>query len=343
MSTVGFSRLPSHMEIREEILFIKYVRIACVVALYWCVSILTVFVNKTLLSDKNIDLDAPFFIVWYQCVVTAFICLVIKALSKKFPKVFDFPDGSPFSPATFRAVFPLSFLFTCMITFNTLCLKNAGVSFYYIGRSLTTVFNVALTFVVLKEKVSWGVVGWCCVIASGFILGIDQESIGGTLSISATLYGLLGSFCVAYYAVQTGKVLPYVNKNIFLLSYYNNVYSIITLLPIIWLSGEVTAVTDYKDLFSSHFWFLMTTCGVCGFAIGYATSLQIKVTSPLTHNISGTAKACAQTVIATYWYDESHTTMWWISNCIVLFGSAAYTNLKQKELKEKIERERSIV
>lgn len=29
-----------------------------------------------------------------------------------------------------------------MIAFNNLCLKYVGVSFYYVGRSLTTVFNV---------------------------------------------------------------------------------------------------------------------------------------------------------------------------------------------------------
>ena len=35
-----------------------------------------------------------------------------------------------------------------------------------------------------------------------------------------------------------------------------------------------------------------------GFAIGYVTALQIQVTSPLGHNISGTAKAAAQTILA---------------------------------------------
>ena len=29
-----------------------------------------------------------------------------------------------------------------MILFNNLCLKYVGVAFYYVGRSLTTVFNV---------------------------------------------------------------------------------------------------------------------------------------------------------------------------------------------------------
>ena len=46
-------------------------------------------------------------------------------------------------------VLPLSAVFVGMITFNNLCLKHLGVSFYNVGRSLTTVFNV---------------VSYCCVI-----------------------------------------------------------------------------------------------------------------------------------------------------------------------------------
>ena len=49
---------------------------------------------------------------------------------------------------------------------------------------------------------------------------------------------------------------------------------------------------------------MMTIGGVFGFGIGYVTGLQIKATSPLTHNISGTAKAAAQTVLATHWFHE---------------------------------------
>lgn len=38
-----------------------------------------------------------------------------------------------------------------MISFNNLCLKNVGVAFYYVGRSLTTVFNVLFTYLVLRK------------------------------------------------------------------------------------------------------------------------------------------------------------------------------------------------
>lgn len=76
----------------------------------------------------------------------------------------------------------------------------------------------------------------------------------------------------------------------------------------------------------------MVVGGICGFLIGYVTTLQIKVTSPLTHNISGTAKACAQTVLATTWFNEIKSFLWWLSNVVVLFGSFAYARVKQVEM-----------
>ena len=55
----------------------------------------------------------------------------------------------------------------------------------------------------------------------------------------------------------------------------------------------------------------------------------------MTHNISGTAKACAQTVMAVEWYNESKSFLWWISNIIVLGSSGLYARLKQKEMEVK--------
>ena len=38
----------------------------------------------------------------------------------------------------------MSSVFLAMIAANNLCLKNVGVSFYYVARSLSTVFNIAM-------------------------------------------------------------------------------------------------------------------------------------------------------------------------------------------------------
>ena len=83
--------------------------------------------------------------------------------------------------------------------------------------------------------------------------------------------------------------------------------------------------------FSFMFWSMMIVSGIFGFAIGYVSTLQIQVTSPLTHNVSGTAKAAAQTVLAVLIYHEIRSISWWLSNAIVVFASGAYAYVRHRE------------
>lgn len=131
------------------------------------------------------------------------------------------------------------------------------------------------------------------------------------------------------------KALPKIDQDVLLLSYYVNCYSCCLFLPIIYLNGEITEIAKFENLSKLWFWSALTVGGLCGFAIGFVTTLQIKITSPLTHNISGTAKACAQTILATQWFNETKSFLWWTSNVIVLFGSALYTRVRQVEMEEK--------
>jgi GDP-fucose transporter C1 len=48
----------------------------------------------------------------------------------------------------------------------------------------------------------------------------------------------------------------------------------------------------------------MTVAGFLGFSMGYVTGYQIQITSPLTHNVSGTAKSYVQTLLAVMVYTE---------------------------------------
>ncbi|XP_050425810.1 GDP-fucose transporter 1-like [Adelges cooleyi] len=311
-------------------LYFNYVQIFLVVISYWIVSILTVFVNKTLLSSKQLDIDAPLFIAWFQCLVSALICFTLSRLSKVFPKIIRFPNGNPLQWQTIKKVMPLSILFIIMISTNNYCLKYVGVTFYYVGRSLTTVFNVILSYVILGQKTSKSCLSCCIVIILGFVLGIDQENIAGSFSLVGTIFGVLSSFSLAYYSIQIKKVLPALNNQIWLLSYYNNVYATVLFLPLLTL--EAQEISNYDKLTNNGFFLLMMVGGLCGLSIGYVTALQVQVTSPLTHNISGTAKACLQTVLASYLYNEWKSSLWWLSNIIVLGGSAAYTLVRNREM-----------
>nr|XP_060620087.1 GDP-fucose transporter 1 [Anolis sagrei ordinatus] len=319
---------------QEPPFLLRALRIATVVSLYWFTSITMVFLNKYLLGSPSLGLDAPLFVTFFQCLVTVLLCKAMGLLAGLCPRgCLDFPSIR-LDLKVSRSVLPLSVVFIGMITFNNLCLKHVGVAFYNVGRSLTTVFNVMLSYLLLKQTTSLPALLACGAIIGGFWLGIDQEGAEGTLSWSGIIFGILASLCVSLNAIYTKKVLPAVDGSIWRLTFYNNLNACVLFLPLILLSNDYYTIYYFDKLGSSTFWGMMTLSGVFGFAIGYVTGLQIKFTSPLTHNVSGTAKACAQTVLAVCYYEETKSFLWWTSNMMVLGGSFAYTWVKGVEMKK---------
>lgn len=173
-------------------------------------------------------------------------------------------------------VLPLSILFTSMIATNNLCLKHVSVAFYYIGRSLTTIFNVVFTYLLLGEKTSRGCIFCCFVIIAGFYMGVDQEHFAGSLSVKGTVFGVLGSLTLSLFSIFTKKTLPKVGQQLWLLSYYNNIFSAILFVPLIIANNELAELFKYPS-FDIKFWSIMFLGGVCGFSVGWMTSMQIKV------------------------------------------------------------------
>lgn len=159
--------------------------------------------------------------------------------------------------------------------------------------------------------------------------------LSDSFSLIGTIFGVLGSISLSLYSIYTKKTLPKVGDEVLLLGYYVNVYATLLFMPLILFTGEVSTIADYEHFWRLWFWGALLVGGLFGFSIGFVTTLQIKLTTPLTHNISGTAKACAQTVIATQWNHESKTFLWWLSNFVVLFGSSLYARVKQLEMNQK--------
>lgn len=313
---------------------LRAVKIFLVVALYWFTSITMVFLNKYLLDSPSLKLGAPLFVTFYQCLVTVLLCKGISLASNLWPGGERSALTLRFDLKVLRSILPLSLVFIGMITFNNLCLMHLGVAFYTVGRCLSTVFNVLLSYLLLKQTTSAYALLACGVILGGFCLGIDQEDAEGTLSWLGILFGVLASLCVSLNAIYTKKVLPVVDNSVWRLTYYNNINACFLFLPLLLLFGEIKTLYHFDKLTDVYFWGMMTIGGFMGFAIGYVTGLQIKVTSPLTHNISGTAKACAQTVLAVFHYEQTKSFLWWTSNMMVLGGSFFYTWVKGLEMKK---------
>ncbi|CAF4449124.1 unnamed protein product [Rotaria socialis] len=225
-------------------------------------------------------------------------------------------------------------MFVAMITFNNLTLKYLTVSFYMVGRSLTTVANVVFTYLMLGQRTSVKALGCCALIVAGFFLGIDQENALGTLSMFGAFCGVASSVFVALNAIYTSRCLPCVDNNVWRLCLYNNFNACILFIPLMLIFGESPIVLSYPKIFNLAFWFAMTMAGLLGFSMGYVTGYQIQMTSPLTHNVSGTAKSYVQTLIAVVAYTETKTSLWWISNLFVLGGSGLFAHVRATEMKQ---------
>lgn len=301
--------------------------IAMAVSFYWLISISMVFANKTLLGNQDRS-SAPFFITWFQCVVTVLFCYVAGSL-----RIANVP---PFEvrPEILKQMLSLSIIFTCMIVFNNLCLKFVEVSFYQVARSLTIVFNVIFDYLVLGQATSFPAMACCAFVVSGFALGNIEEM---RWSLIGVLFGVASSFFVAMNSIFVKKKFALVDNNPWKITLYNNVNASILFLPLILFSGELPLLMRTEEIRTLNYWFLLSCSGLLGVSISFATAAQIKYTSPLTHNVSATAKAAAQTIIALMVYRNPITSLGVFAVIIVLTASLAYTLVRRAEMKKKSE------
>ena len=225
--------------------------IAQVVTLYWLVSISMVYLNKVLLSSEEASIPAPMFVTWFQCVITALICVVLGNMGERTRKegrssfLNDYPVCRYNSETGIR-VLPLSLIFVGMIAFNNICLKHVEVSFYNVARSLSIVFNVLFTYLVLGKETSVMTCSTLLIVIFGFYLGIDGEI---NLSIIGTAAGVLASVFVSLNGIYTAKILPAVNNDKSMLLFYNNINASFLFIPfIILFEGQAR---NYMLLFES--------------------------------------------------------------------------------------------
>merc|ERR1712176_1289124 len=223
-------------------------------------------------------------------------------------------------------VFPMSVIFVCMITFNNLCLKWVEVSFYNVARSFTIVFNVFFSFVILRISSSCKTVSCLMIVIAGFLMGSVGEI---SFSVKGTVSGIMSSLFVSLNSIFTKKMLPIVDDNHWRLTFYNNLIASLLFIPLIcYFEKNVIMAAVDKQLVSSYFWTFMTLAGFFGFSIGIVTVLQIKATSPLTHNISDTAKAALQSLMAFFIWGNEATVLGVAGIFTVLGGSLLYTYVK---------------
>ncbi|KAG0231384.1 hypothetical protein BGW42_000280 [Actinomortierella wolfii] len=306
--------------------------IISVIAFYWVASLSVVFLNKTILSGSEYKFPYPTTVTLYQLVVALVLLVVCGHLGKR-SRTFSMVPPFEFDPVIARKIAPLSIIYVLMLTLNNLCLQLVEVTFYQVARSLSIFFNILFTFTILKQSTSGPAMLACFIVVMGFVVGSYGEA---NFSWSGLIAGVGSSIFVALYGIYVKKTLNLVENNQWRLLHYNTALSIVFLLPIVFLSGEVGDIlANVYFLDDLTFWFLMTITGVAGFLINISMFLQIKYTTPLTNTISGTAKSCVQTLLAMVFYQNPITATNGFGIFLSLFGSGLYSWVRYKEMQQR--------
>ncbi|KAJ5073823.1 gdp-fucose transporter 1 [Anaeramoeba ignava] len=212
------------------------------VSFYFIISMTVVFLNKYLLSNSKFEFNGALFMTWYQLIVSLFCILIISVLRPHYP-IFDFMPKLEFEIEKAKKVSIVTVFFIGMVGLNNLCLKYVSVSFYQVARSLTVVFNIVFSKMILGITTSNKILQACGVVIFGFFIGSGGEI---DFSLIGTIFGVASSASLSLYSIYVKKYIKILNDDHFLLLIYNTILAIIFLFPIVLLTGEFTLFFNTK-------------------------------------------------------------------------------------------------
>eukprot|EP01028_Stygiella_incarcerata_P010251 TRINITY_DN5214_c0_g1_i3.p1 TRINITY_DN5214_c0_g1~~TRINITY_DN5214_c0_g1_i3.p1 ORF type:complete len:342 (+),score=69.55 TRINITY_DN5214_c0_g1_i3:83-1108(+) len=305
--------------------------IGTVVAFYFAISMAVVFLNKVIFSYSSFVFPYPITVTWFQLVVALVGIYVWGEYAKVSPRdsVWSVMPEFKIEWSIAVKILPLTGIYVAMIVFNNLCLQYVEVSFYQVARSLTLIFNVIFSYYILGTTVSTKGLVSCGIVFVGYILASIGEM---SVTLHGLVYGLLSSVFVALYSIYVKDKLSLLGDNQWKLLQYNTLLAVFLLFPFTILTGEMLEVMHFEHLLSPMFWSTMTFAAVMGLLINIAIFMQIKYTSPLTNTISGTAKACLQTLLGVYIFGNEVSPLNAFGTIVCIGGSAYYSFVRYQEM-----------
>jgi len=216
-----------------------------------------------------------------------------------------------------------------------LCLKHVHVATYQVARSLTIIFTVGLSYLILHQSQSAAVLGACGMMVTGFIVSSLDTSESG-LSLAGILAGGTSSFFQALYQVFIKKTIVHTDNNSNLLLFYNLFLSSFLFVPVIFLLNESEAFFGLPGPGHADFWIVwpsLVVSGVLGTLLNLSTYMCVNATSPLTFNIVGFTKSCVQSLGGVVFLGDNIGFQSGAGILLTLLASGWYTKLKLDEQK----------
>lgn len=138
-------------------------------------------------------------------------------------------------------------------------LKYVDASFYQVARGLVLPFTVATSYVFLHSRPSLSILGACGIVTLGFFVGVFLDAV--PLSIIGVSLGVISSSVTAIHSVVIKKALDVVGGSALHLSWYTNLLSVVVLIPLLVIMGEVPEISKLlfgtdgvEGAFSTFMW-----------------------------------------------------------------------------------------
>lgn len=295
------------------------------ILIYIFVSITIVFLNYKIFSEI---IKLPIFVSWFQQLVGLAIFHLLKINKNQLSFGLDeFSNYNSFEWETGKYMIPLVLSFVGMVSLSNTCLKHVLVSTYQVARSTTIIFNLILSYIILKQKSSIMTIISCIIVMIGFIIGAFDSS---TLNLNGVIYGVLSSILQSFYSVLIKKQLHLVNNNQIQLLYYQLYLSSVMFIPILVITGEIrylyTLFNFNQGIMRNCF---ILTCllisGILSILINFSTFQLIKKTNSITFNIIALLKSCIQSIGGVLLFNEILTFQSTFGILLTLFGTFTYS------------------
>jgi len=292
--------------------------IACVS--YSVFSMTTTFTNKAMFSFFHFKY--PLCLLFYQHVFTL-ACLTIA-------RYFGLIVVQPLQWKTVTEWYPVNILFISMLSTGSYALKLLSIPMVTIFKNLTTALVTIGDFAFFGETLTQGIVVSVVIMVLGSVVaGLND------LAFDSVGYFWMLSNCVASaaYVLYMRFAIKKTKLSEWNMVYYNNILAIPTLIPFMYLNGELPSFFyDYTFQFTPGFTTMVFVCGLSGFLISLCSFWAVKTTSATTYSIVGTLNKIPLTILGFIFFESPTNLLGGVSIAIGLAGGFVYTFEKQRML-----------
>jgi GDP-fucose transporter C1 len=218
------------------------------------------------------------------------------------------------------------------------CMEAVDGTVFNLVRGLVLPFAVGLSAVFLTPptRTSLLPIAFICV---GFYMGTMSDhteisDVGGAYGLAI---GVLSSFFAALDLTVTKSTLE--EYSLYDLLYVTNMAAVVATLPMILLGTEYTdhlviSSMTYEDRAAMRsFLFKAFVCGVFTFFGATLALVQLKLTSPTTHQITTGARGVLQSILSVWILGERLEKPQMVSILVITAGTIWYAYIKEREFR----------